>query len=44
MTAREFDENLGFQQEAVLKGAASDGGDVILYVMRKEDCKYVNSK
>lgn len=39
--ARKFDENLGFKPEAVLQGAASDGGDVILYVMRREDCKYV---
>jgi len=44
MVAREFDEHLGFKQEAVLRGAASDGGDVILYVMRKEDCPYVDSK
>ena len=36
-----FDEHLGFKREAVLKGAASDGGDVVLLVMRREDCKYV---
>lgn len=40
--ARRFDEHLGFRQEAVLKGAATDGGDVILYVMRREECKYVD--
>jgi len=39
--ARRFDEHIGFEQEAVLHGAASDGGDVILYVMRKEGCRYV---
>jgi len=39
--ARRFDEHIGFEQEAVLKGAATDGGDVILYVMRREDCRYV---
>ncbi len=39
--AKRFDEHLGFQREAVLKGAASDGGDVILYVMRREECRYV---
>ena len=39
--ARKFDEHLGFIKEAELKGAASDGGDVILYVMRREGCKYV---
>lgn len=42
--ARRFDEHLGFEREAVLRGAATDGGDVILYVMRKEGCKYVGSK
>lgn len=41
VAARRFDEHLGFQQEAVLSGAASDGGDVILYVMHKKDCRYV---
>lgn len=40
--ARRFDEHLGFTQEAVLKGAAADGGDVIIYVMRREDCRYVD--
>ena len=39
--ARRFDEHLGFQQEAILKGAATDGGDVILYVMRREDCRFL---
>lgn len=39
--AQRFDEHLGFQREAVLRGAASDGGDVILYVMWREECRYV---
>lgn len=39
--ARRFDEHLGFKQEAVLQGAASNGGDVILYVMWREDCRYL---
>lgn len=42
--ARKLDEHFGYKQEAVLRGAASDGGDVILYVMRREDCRYVNSQ
>lgn len=41
LAARRFDEHLGFRQEAVLRGAAADGGDVILYVMRREECRYV---
>lgn len=39
--ARRFDEHLGFKEEARLKGAARDGGDVILYVMWRKDCRYV---
>ena len=38
--ARRFDEHLGFKEEARLKGAAPDGGDVIIYVMWKKDCRY----
>jgi RimJ/RimL family protein N-acetyltransferase len=41
--ARRFDEHLGFQQEAVLQGAAADGGDVIVYVMRREGCRYLEN-
>lgn len=41
LEARRFDEHLGFKQEAVLRGAARDGGDVIIYVMFREDCRYV---
>lgn len=40
--ARRFDEHLGFVEEARLEGAASDGGDVILYRMWKKDCRYVS--
>lgn len=39
--ARRFNEHLGFKPEARLRGAASDGGDVILYVMKREGCRYV---
>jgi len=41
IAARRFDEHLGFKEEARLKGAAQDGGDVILYVMRRSECRYV---
>lgn len=37
-----FSESLGFKQEAVLSGAAKDGGDVFIYAMRREDCRYVD--
>jgi RimJ/RimL family protein N-acetyltransferase len=44
LDARRFDEHLGFEEEARLKGAAPDGGDVIIYVMWKEGCRYVNTQ
>lgn len=42
--ARRFNEHIGFKQEAVLSGAAPDGGDVILYVMWRDDCQYLQEK
>ncbi|WP_406626096.1 GNAT family N-acetyltransferase [Acidovorax sp. SDU_ACID1] len=39
--ARRFNEHLGFHEEARLRGAAPDGGDVILMVMWKEECRHV---
>lgn len=44
LNARRFDEHIGFTEEARLRGAASDGGDAIIYVMYKKDCRYVDSK
>ncbi len=40
--ARRFNEHLGFQEEARLRGAAPDGGDVIVYVMWKRECRHVS--
>lgn len=37
--ARKLDEHLGFQKEAVLKSAADDGGDLIVYVLWPENCR-----
>lgn len=36
-----FDEHLGFQREATLEGAAPDGGDVLIYVMRRHNCRFL---
>jgi RimJ/RimL family protein N-acetyltransferase len=38
--ARRFDEGLGFREEARLRGAAADGGDLILYALWREECRY----
>lgn len=43
LEARRFDEHLGFILEATLKDAHPDG-DLLLYAMRKEDCRWLNLK
>ena len=35
--ARKF----GFRDEAVLKGAAEDGGDMLVLALRRQECRYV---
>jgi RimJ/RimL family protein N-acetyltransferase len=37
-----FAEHLGFRVEATLAGAAEDGGDVLIYVLWRKDCRYVD--
>lgn len=39
--ACEIDERLGFRRDVILQGAAKDGGDVIVYAMRREECRYL---
>jgi len=39
--ARRLNEHFGYQVETVLRGAAHDGGDVLIYVMWRKDCRYV---
>jgi len=41
--ARRLNEHFGYQEEARLKGAAKDGGDVILYVMWRENCRFLEN-
>lgn len=36
-----FCRHLGFVSEAVLSDAASDGGDVLIFAMRREWCRHV---
>lgn len=40
--ARRLDEHLGFKPHAVLEGAAKDGGDVIIYRMTREECRFLH--
>lgn len=39
--ARRLNEHLGYRVEAVLKGAAADGGDVLIYVMWRDACRFI---
>lgn len=41
--ARRFDEHLGFKLEATLKDAHPEG-DLLVYSMHKEDCRWLNIK
>lgn len=43
LEARRFDEHLGFTLEATLKDAHPTG-DLLVYAMRKEDCRWLNIK
>lgn len=38
-----FDEHLGFEWEATLKDAHPNG-DILVYVMRRENCRWLNLK
>jgi RimJ/RimL family protein N-acetyltransferase len=42
--AQRFDEALGFKPEGVLREAAADGADLILYGMLKRECRYLDGK
>lgn len=39
--ARRFDEHLGFRHETTIRGAGRGGCDVLIYVMRNEDCRFI---
>ncbi len=38
---QKFNEHLGFRREATLTGAGQNGQNVHLYVMHRDDCRYV---
>lgn len=39
--SKRLTEHIGFKREALLSGAARDGGDVIIYRMWKEECRFI---
>lgn len=42
--AQRFDEHLGFQREGLLRRGATDGVDLIVYGMLKEECRFLEGK
>jgi len=36
-----LNEHLGYKREAILKGASPTGLDVIIYVMWRQDCRFL---
>lgn len=38
--AKRFDEHLGFKREGVMRGAADDGSDLIVYGMLRSECRH----
>lgn len=41
LAARKLDEHMGFVLEATLKQAAPNGGDLLIYTMTKDQCKWL---
>lgn len=44
LASRRFIDRLGFVREATIHGAARDGGDIGLYVMWRDDCRFIGDK
>ena len=42
--AQKFDEHLGFKREGIMRRAATDGTDFIVYGMLKEECRWLEIK
>lgn len=37
-------KRLGYTQEAVLEGAAADGGDMLVFRMKRSECRYIQKE
>lgn len=42
--SRAFVNRLGFEREATIKGAALDGSDIGMYVMWRENCRFIGGR
>lgn len=41
--AMKYDQHLGFKEINRLEGMHEDGGDIVLFAMKKEDCRFIRS-
>ena len=41
--AMKYDQNLGFKEVNRFEGMHEDGGDIVLFAMKKEDCRFIRS-
>ena len=44
LEAQRFDEHLGFKREGLVRKACTDGTDMILYGMLREECRWLEMK
>lgn len=44
IVAQKFDEHIGFKREGLIRKGATDGADIILYGMLKEECRWLGVK
>jgi hypothetical protein len=42
--AKKFDEHLGFKREGLMRGAADDGSDLIIYGMLRSECRHLEKQ
>ena len=42
--AMKYDQNLGFKEVCRLEGMHDDGGDLVLFQMKKQDCRFIKEK
>lgn len=44
IAAQRFDEHLGFKREGLMRQACTDGTDLIVYGMLKDECLYIQGR
>jgi RimJ/RimL family protein N-acetyltransferase len=44
LVAQKFDEHLGFKREGLIRRGATDGTNIILYGMLRDECRFLEMK